>query len=216
MDELDTMSDSARFVKILATLSQDSGTVTLLDVSNAGLDLRGKIPHTTKRELVRKDLFWVKNIHVASSNISAYESAIDFLVIEGCISDSAALNVITAFKNCLEKGQPHTITPEGELIAKHGNASPGALIEAAIESLPPNHLLNVSNAPVDFTSGMTAWPESEISVDNIHYIKGIKLCSNNMTTYRLALSYLSNDQSLDQFLIQLAQMENGHSVKAPV
>lgn len=50
-------------------------------------------------------LYWVRRIPVASNNPTVYQSAIDFMVIEGALNDYDALRAISAFRKAISTKQ---------------------------------------------------------------------------------------------------------------
>lgn len=171
MKAIEDKSDSERFNLILKDIMKTSPR-KLLNVSDAGSDLREDIPWVSrsKDSLEVNDLYWVKDVPVASNNSITYTTAIDFLVIEGVLSDLQALRYITAFRRALHSKTNRSVTAGSVGNMKRGDPNSQMMLVNALKHLKDNQLLDVSNAPLDFTSNLRVWTINDVSQENIHYI----------------------------------------------
>ena len=133
----------------------------------------------------------------------------DFLVITGVISDLNALRLVSAVqkgiknklkRNALKAAEMSDVTP--------GDVSATTLLTKLQTDCPTHHLINVSLANMTFMDGIFYWPISSESIDNIHYIEGIPICSNETTKFQLAIFHLLGKEGYEKYALKLAQFED--------
>ena len=103
------------------------------------------------------------------------------MVITGGMSDFDAYRAIRTHENQTQRLQAQGRHRTG---AKAGEVDASVLLNKYMA----NHYLNVSNANGNFSTGVFYWKQTALTY--VHYIAGIRLCSNDITKYRLALYYL--------------------------
>lgn len=164
-------------------------------------------------------MYWVPNLKIASNNTVLYRNAMDFLVVEGVISDVDAVRAILTFHEGLTARGVRTLRPKVKISKSSGEVTIQQVLQILERNLPENYLLNVSNASHDFRTGISQWKKDDHSFNNIHYIEGLPLCSNNMVKYRLALFHLYGISTYTQYGMKLSAMEkaiHNHTLNAAI
>lgn len=204
-----SLSDADLFMQSLSMLATSTKRDVFLYLGGASSDLRQGVTTKTKSTLSKyAHTYWVENIRIASNNPDIYRTAIDFMVITGVLSDYDAFRAIITFDKAFQKkSKVFMLKADSTLLENLGEVDPYILLGKLLETMPNDNLLNVSDANSTFTAGISYWPIAVLSSNNVHYLPGIPLCSNNISTYRMAMYHMYSKQYVATHAASLLALE---------